>query len=54
MFGNYYDSFDCEVTPEELEGFEEWNELMNELDEEEMICGNLAEILLINEEDIPF
>lgn len=53
MFGNYYDSFDCEVTPEELEGFEEWNRLMDELDEE-MICGNLAEILLINEEDIPF
>ena len=54
MCKEYYDSFDCEVTPEELEGFEEWNKLMDELNEEEMICNNLEEILLINEEDIPF
>ena len=43
MYKKYYDSFDCEVTPEELEGFEDW---CKELDE--------YEYPLINEEDIPF
>ena len=51
MYKEYYDSFDCEVTPEELEAFEDW---YKELDEEVFNCANLAEILLINEEDIPF
>ena len=51
MCKEYYDSFDCVVTPEELEAFEDW---CTELDEEDIRCCNIAEILLINENDIPF
>ena len=48
MFKEYWDSFDCEINPEE---FEDW---YAELDEENVYCNNLENILLIDEEDVPF
>jgi len=55
MFGSYYDSFDCEITPEELEGFEDWYKELDENEYDDWYKGiDEYEYPLINEENIPF